>query len=393
MATKTRDNVRLTVSRDELMAACDAITPIISKKSPYEVIRNIHLSSGADGQPVLRGTNMDMEIVVDLADAEPQETAFAVLLPAERFAQFVRACKTDEYLEIRIGNGQVEGKGIRNEIVLQTEDHRKFPKSKDFSPADFWSIKASDLAMVLKRTVYAIDENQTKMNLGGVCLDFIGEALHGIATDTARMPHMVVPATRTGDPQFKPLDVILPLQGVRHLALLCGRADDDSLVNLAMDEGGRQIIAEFERIALVSKLATGPFPRWNFLDSKPYREIGKVKVIDFREAVSAVQITTAEESQGIRIKFEGALINLVSSSESGRSVSQCPMESTGDHLDVVLSGTYLMQCLGTLPGDSIITVSQCEPLQKTVRFTTEDGFIHNISPMDPGKQAVGGAST
>lgn len=385
---KTKENVRLVVSRDELMAACDAITPIISRKTPYEVIRNLHLSVVAEEQPVLRGTNMDMEIVVDLKDSEPQESSWSALLPAERFTQFVRACKYDEYLEIRIGKDQIEAKGIKNQITLQTADPRMFPKSKDFTSEDQWQIKASDFGTLLKRTAYAIDEVSTKMNLGGVCIDFVDEAMHGVATDTARMPHMVIPATKVGNPKFKLRDVILPLSMVRHASTLCMKADDDSMVSLSLSENGQQIIAKFDGIEVISKLVNGPFPNWEFLDSKPYRDVAKVKVINFREAVSAVQITTAEKSQGVRILFEGDKMNLVTSSETGRSKAECDMESLGDPLDVILSGTYLLQCLATLPGEEVITVTQSEELAKTVRFSLEDGFRHNLGPMSNDKQPV-----
>jgi DNA polymerase-3 subunit beta len=364
--------------REKLLAAFQTAASVAPLRSPKAILQNVKLEATEQGT-TLTATDLEIgvRIVVPGIDVESPGT---VVLPIGRFGMILRE-STDEKLRLESDSQGTLVRGERSEFNLASENPEEFPVVASFNEAKYHDIPARLLKEMIRRTIFATDNESTRYALGGVLLEFAANRMTAVATDGRRLAKMDGPAQTVGghgDGAAAKSATIVPTKSMQLIerALL----DSDAEVQLAAREN--DILVRSPRVTIYSRLVEGRFPRWR--DVFPQRnDSAKIPVTagPFHAAVRQAMIVTSEESRGVDFKFaDGTLVMAARVAEVGQARVELPVSYDGPPLAIMLDPRFVVDFLKVLDPQDNVTVDIKDSDSAAV-LSTDDGYGYVVMPL------------
>ena len=131
------------------------------------------------------GTDLEVGIRVDVPGFEV-EAPGSVVLPRDRFGKILTE-SSDEKLDLESDGRKVLVRGQRSEFQLPSENPDEFPSVLAFEEQKYHEMPARFFREVIRRTVYATDNESSRYALGGVLVELSANGLTAVATDGRRL--------------------------------------------------------------------------------------------------------------------------------------------------------------------------------------------------------------
>ncbi|MEE2947189.1 MAG: DNA polymerase III subunit beta, partial [Verrucomicrobiota bacterium] len=254
----------------------------------------------------------------------------------------------------------------------------EFPPKVDFSEDGTIRNKQKKLRSMIKRTVYAVSNDENRYVLNGLYVSFKGEKLTIVATDGRRlaMAEQEVEQKKEELP-----DIIVPTKAIQELNRLLG---EEGQIELKINENQ----ASFETIdkegntdvQIVTKLVEGAYP--NYKQVIPSESKHRVS-IDKEELLSAVKrasIMTSEKANSIKLTFsENNLLITSNTPEIGESRETMAIKYSGEETSIAFNPQFLIDPL-TAMEEKEIDFEFTDQLSPGV-IRTKQPFLYVIMPM------------
>lgn len=367
--------MKITCNREQLLHAFGAVAAVAPPRSPKPILQNVKLEVSEDEATFLA---TDLEVGIRYrATGVDVEAPGSVILPTSRFSAILRE-SSDESFRIESDGKSTLVRGERNQFNLPAENPAEFPGVATFDAQGHYETSARWLKELIRRTVFATDNESSRYALGGVKLEWVDGALTGVGTDGRRLAKMEGPMQAVGEPAPFGDATIVPSRSLH----LMDRAisEDDAEVQLAVKPN--EVLLKSPRAVIYSRLLEGRFPRWR--DVFPQRaESVKVElpVAPFYAAVRQAAIVTSDESRGVDFKFaDGTLVLSGHAAEVGESRVELPVGYDGAELSITLDPRFLIDFLKVLDGDKSFTMD-LEDGESAAVCTTDDGYGYVIMPL------------
>ena len=149
------------------------------------VLQNVKIEADKKTGVVLQATDIEVAIRVHVdCDVVKNGTA---LLPKERLLKVLDLTREEtltlEFIEDKIViNGE-----DKEHYALDTMFPDEFPDIEEFKEIAYHVIPAKTLQTMIDRTIFAVDPDNVKYALGGVCFDMTGQNISIVATDGKRL--------------------------------------------------------------------------------------------------------------------------------------------------------------------------------------------------------------
>jgi DNA polymerase-3 subunit beta len=238
---------------------------------------------------------------------------------------------------------------------------------------------------LVRRTVFATDNESSRYALGGVLLELGATSVIAVGTDGRRLAKMEGPAeAREGEAVA--VQPIVPARAMQLVERCLGAADAPVFVATrhADNSPGRptEILVRTGGTTVSSRLVDGRFPRWR--DVFPDRpDAVRVSLVagPLLAAVRQAAIVTSEQSKGVDFSFEpGQLVLFGRSAESGESRVEVPIDHTGATVRIKLDPRFVADFLRVLDGGTNVAV-EITDAQSACVCRTEDGYGYVIMPL------------
>ncbi len=385
--------VRLT--REPLLAALQSASAVVPARSPKPVLTNVKLEAKGDAA-IVSATDLEVGIRIELAGAE-SSAAGAVLLPSSRLMAIVRESQPGTVFDIQSDGTAAVVKATRSEYRLPAEDPLEFPAVATFPPEACYELAAPLMRELVRRTVFATDNESSRYALGGVLLELSGEhagdeadgaktggakmetngRVTAVGTDGRRLAKMEGPvAVHGGSPA-----AAQPIVPARAMALI-ERCLGDAGVPVHVAVRQSEILVRTGPTTISARLVEGRFPRWR--DVFPERlDAARVTLVagPLLVAVRQAAIVTSEQSKGVDFAFEpGQLVLAGRSAESGESRIELPIDYTGETIRIKLDPRFMSEFLKVLDGAANVQVDVIDA-QSACVCRTNDGYGYVIMPL------------
>ena len=162
----------------------------------------------------------------------------------------------DETLRIESDNAGTTVRGERSQFKLPAENPARFPAIAEFAETSYYELSGRLLRELIRRTVFATDNESSRYALGGVKLEWEEDKLTAVGTDGRRLAKMEGPAQAVGDPPPIGDITIVPTRAMQLLERAL--AEDGSEVQLAVREN--DVLVQNPRATIYSRLLEGRFP-------------------------------------------------------------------------------------------------------------------------------------
>ena len=367
--------MKIRCPKEPLLAALQSASAVVPSRSPKPVLTNVKLEATADGV-VLSATDLEVGIRIELEGVETVAPG-AVLLPSGRLAAIVRESGAGTVFEIASDGTAAVVKAPRSEFRLPAEDPLEFPSVATFPSGGCFEIATPLVRELVRRTVFATDNESSRYALGGVLVEFAPQGVIAVGTDGRRLAKMQGPAAAKEAAQAE-AQPIVPARAMQLIERCLGSADEPVRIAVHANE----ILVKTGATTISARLVDGRFPRWR--DVFPERpDAVRVQLVagPLLAAVRQAAIVTSEQSKGVEFAFEpGQLVLSGRSAESGESRVELPIDHAGGTVRIKLDPRFMADFLRVLDPASTVSV-EITDAQSACVCGTDDGYGYVIMPL------------
>ena len=370
--------MKIRCPREPLLQALQAAAAVVPARSPKPVLSNVKVEATREGA-VLSATDLEVGIRIEIEGVEVAAEG-AVLLPSGRLAAIVRESAAGTVFDLHSDGTAAVVQAPRSQFRLPAEDPLEYPSVSAFPGSPCFEVAAPLMRELVRRTVFATDNESSRYALGGVLVELGGGEVIAVGTDGRRLAKMQGPVTVHADGATPPADAqpIVPAKAMQLIERCVGPADVPVQIAVRPSE----ILAKSGSTTISARLVEGRFPRWRdvFPDRPEAIRIGIVAG-PFLAAVRQAAIVTSEQSKGVDFGFEaGQLVLSGRSAESGESHIELPIDHAGAPLRIKLDPRFVSEFLRVLDGGTTVTVELTDS-QSACVCRTEDGYGYVIMPL------------
>lgn len=367
--------MKITVPRDQMLAAFSIAASVAPQKSPKAILQSVKLEAHSEGA-VLTATDLELGVRLEVTGVQV-ETAGSCLLPVSRFMAILRE-SSDAQLRIHADQHATVVKGERSQFRLSGANADEFPPLIARREERGHVLPARLFRELIRRTVFATEQESSRYALGGVLLEFERESIVAVGTDGRRLAKMEGPATSVGNHLSGDSTTIVPARAMT----LMDRAFTDPDEKVSITAHANDLLVHGSRVSIYARLVEGRFPRWRdvFPDRRDSTRI-EMAVGPLHEALRQAAIVVSDDSRAVDFTFEnGMLVLTAETAEIGQSRIELPVAYSGPSISVSMDPRYVVDFLKVLSPESVFTLD-LENSESAALFQTSDGFGYVVMPM------------
>jgi DNA polymerase-3 subunit beta len=361
--------MKLAVTKDALLEGLLRTQNIVSNRPTLPILTNALLEADDDGLWI---TTTDLEVGVRCRVEARVEKTGATTIPARKLVSIIRELPASEVVldvdsknttSIRCGASFFKIFGLPKE---------EFPAFPEFQDPKTLSLRQSELKDGLRKTSYAISNDEARYVLNGILFSLFDNKLTLVATDGRRL------ALFDSDlefPKSDERDFILPTKAVTELQRLLGD-DGDVLIS----SSANLVSFELNGAKLVSKLVEGNYPNYRQVIPGEAKERITLEREAFYNCVRRVSILSSDKTSSVRLNFTKNVLDITANTpEVGEAKESMSINYKGRDISIAFNPEFLMDPLRNLPNDEIFLELIDEMSPGVIKIATP--FLYVIMPM------------
>lgn len=337
--------MKFTVENEPFAKALSLVKSCVPARSTIPILSHIAVEAKAGGTASLRATNMERETEVTIA-AEIDAPG-KIALPGEVLSTLTRRLTKGGQSQLELDGHRCRIRSGTAKWELNTLPLEDYPVAKEVgADAVRFPMPASELADLLRLTLYAVDTNRARYYLCGVHLHVGDRKLVAVATDGLRLARKLADIPK-GAATLPP--IIVPTDAAKHMLALLETSSGE--VEIAVSERLLEIKVDGARFA--TALVEGSFPDYKRVIPKPNGNAATVRPYALVEAIERATAVYAGEMLGtpvVTITSGSGGLSLLSGTRGSHEASEtCDAEVVGKGIDVTLDATFLAEALRAWP--------------------------------------------
>ena len=292
-------------------------------------------------------------------------TAGQCLLPPK--ALTILKESSDEELTIEATSTEVKIEGQSARFSLPSKDPAEFPSVKELTEGCQFDLPAEGLRRIASQVAYAVDEDSTRYQLGGVLFSVGDDRLDVVATDGRRLACLKI-ETQGG----KTATGIVPAKALRTIASAIG----DGVATVTLSQS--QAMFRGDSVALVTPLVEGRFPAWQGV-IPPDQDPISIPAGPWSSVVRQASIVADPESRGIELAISDGTLSMAARTADVGSSSVQMVVATDRKVKTTIDHRFLAEFLRSVDPTASVDVHLSEP-DRPVKLVAGD-LVCVIMPM------------
>jgi DNA polymerase-3 subunit beta len=341
----------IAVGKEALGRALSLISKVVDARSTIPILEHVVFSASGDVVSA-RGTDMDIEALVTIADATVAHSGEAAI-PARMLHDIVRTLPKDCSIDIETsGIGHVairSGASAFKLPVLRPDD---YPIMRVSDILHRFALPAETLRTLIDRVCFAISTEETRYYLNGIYLHATesGDApvIRAVATDGHRLARfeMNAPEGAADMP-----GIIVPLAAVDTVRSMIAGRDGD--IDIAV--GANIIQFSIPGVILTSKLIDGTYPEYErVIPRGRNNSVAEVSKEALADAVKRVKPIASRSHLVAKFSFSRDGLFVSARGEDGAEAADgIDCLWGGPDMDIGLNIKYVADNLDAIAGETV----------------------------------------
>ncbi len=337
--------MRLTIGRDELLKVLNVVGSVVERRQAKPILTHI-LINAADGELVLTGTDLEIEVVARCV-AEVQEPG-AVTVPGRKFLDIVRTLPGGSVLRCEMDATRFRVAMGKSRFQLATLPVEDFPNLMDVQWDTRFDVPRVDLKRILEKTQFCMAQQDVRYYLNGVMLEFGGKSLRAVAADGHRLALSEVElAAEMGAER----QVIIPRKAVGEMVRFLG--NESAPVEVSVSTNHMRVVQD--GLVFVTKLVDGRFPDYHRVIPQTVKEEVSLPRANVLEMLGRVGVVSTEKFRGMRLRFQGTLLAAsATNTDRDEAWEELELGASVPEWEVGFNVTYLVEAISALEGDEVL---------------------------------------
>jgi DNA polymerase III subunit beta len=361
--------LRITVSKDELVAALGVVSRAVSARTSVQILSGILLE--AQGSE-LRLAATDMELSLRANVPAQIEGDGAIVLPGKTLVDIARLLPADEVaIEHKPAESVVHVTSGSASYTLHTYNAEDFPRLPELDAVQTFSVEREPLLETIARVARAASRDESRPVLTGVLVSFTGGKLVMAATDSYRL---AVKETEL-DGSAPELEAIVPSRALQELTRIASHGDT---IEVGVHEN--QVLFSTEGAWLTTRRIDGQFPNYRQLLPEAFEHELTLPRTEILEVVRRASVMI-QRATPLQLRFaEGELTVIARTHEVGESQESMPVGFSGETLEIGFNADFLRDGLESMDGDDV-RFKLISPLRPAVIQGEGDDFTYLVMPI------------
>lgn len=368
--------MRFEADKNDLHKAVATVEGIIPAREIRSVISNVLIETKGE-QATMTATDLELAIRTSFSVASGKDGR--ITLPARTLGKGIRELPAGKVVVESDTSGQTHVRAAaqtRGGYDFMGAPADEFPSIPSIASDSFHSLPSSVLLEMIRKTTYAIAEEDARYVFNGLYLINKGKSVTIVATDGRRLSRI----TREfpGELPFKQ-GVIIPGKAVRELQKLLGGAENASV---AFDEKDRRLHFRVDQVDMICKLIDGQFPDYEQVIPQ---KIDKKLTLDrsaFEQAVRMAAVMAGEPSKQVRLTFSsGTVMFTAQTPDVGNSSTPMECDYKGEEITIAFNSNYLLDVTRVLDASELLLGFSSANSPSVLMEAADPQFVAVIMPM------------
>ncbi|MFO1081907.1 MAG: DNA polymerase III subunit beta [Reyranellaceae bacterium] len=340
--------MKFTMERNALLEALALAGRVAARRNTIPILSHALVETGR-GAVRVTVTDMDRLLTAE-AEAVSIDGKGATTVSAHHLAAFVKATPDGCQVEAELKGGRLVLRAGRAKASLPTLDPKDFPVRTDEAFDVSLKVKASALALALKRVVHAQSNEETRYYLNGVFLHRQDAGLRLVATDGHRLAWAALPIDEAVPAELP--GVIIPRAAVADLQAFAAGGDQVLEIHVSAS----RVRVTFGAVDYGTKLVDGTFPDYHRVIPTEFESGFEAGRAEFQSALARCATLADVEGKGRAIKLtcEQGVVRLEGkASDDGDVEDELDARLHGKPAVTGFNSTYMAEALAALAGPSL----------------------------------------
>ncbi len=363
---------QFSIKKENLLTSLLTIAGAVDKKNSVAVLSNF-LVRVADDFLFLTATDLEIEISVQIA-CESNQTSGSTTVPAKKFMDIIRSLDENTVPKVVCEQDLLTIKQGRSSFKLATLPADNYPLSADECNEVELNIPRISLLELFQSTHFALSQQDVRVFLNGLFMEFEPKRISAVATDGHRMA--INHYNCTNETQKK---LLLPKKGVQELLRLLHGISDETLLLTAGKSHFKLMSSQF---IFLSKLIEARFPHYAKAIPKDQDKQVLLDCLALKRALTRIVILAHEKSKAVLLHLQAGQLTLVANNnEQEEAIETLTAETQGEEIKIGLNATYLLDVLNHFSEGQIrISMSNTES-SILIESLASDQYQYIIMPM------------
>jgi DNA polymerase-3 subunit beta len=341
--------MKLTISKEQLLAGLQAVQNVVSSRSTLAILSNV-LMKARTGHLELTATDLDVAVVcsVPARVTEPGD----ITLPARKLVSIVKELSVPE-VDFTLEEGSMvfiqAGSSSFKVHGLPASDYPEVPTLEESQAV---TLSQTLLKVMLKRTSFAASTDESRFVLNGIFFCLKDQKLTLVATDGRRlaMTDAELELAEETEREF-----IVPTKAIHELNRLLGTGSLE--VKVGINQVGFTMKPEDENAFptyIISKLVDGNYPNYRQVIPQEVQERVTLPREELYQALKRVELMTSDKSNSVKLSFtKNQLAITANTQDVGEARDVLTINYKGKDVAIAFNPGYLMDPLRALDNDEV----------------------------------------
>ena len=335
--------MKFSIVRCKFLDGLQKVQNVVSGKGTLQILQNALIQT-EDNRLCITTTDLDISerCYVECEVEQPGSTT----LPVRRLSNIIR--------ELDEGKIMFE---VNDDDVATVQSGSSYFKIIGMSVRDFppvpspegkfcYRIDQGILREMLRKTSYAVSQDETRRVLNGVLMAFKDNKLTMVATDGRRL---ALVEHETEFPPEAEAEMILPTKAVSELLRLLDNEGD-----LKVYAQKNQAVFELGTTMLSSKLIDGVYPNYRQVIPSGCDERVVIEREALLSALRRVSVVTTDKSNAMRLTFSANQLTItINTPDVGEGRDTVSVKYAGKEISIIFNPEYVMDPLKNIDSDEV----------------------------------------
>ena len=317
----------------------------INSKTTLDLLKGVLIVTKQD-EIVLKGYDLEIGIETHVSAEVIEEGS--IVINSKLFGDIIRKLP-DSFVEIETDeDNNVYINCLNSKFKLKGDSAKEYPQIPDVNEDKLYSIPQDVLKSMIKQTVFATSQDQTKPILMGELLEIENGNINLVAIDGYRFAVRSCQVDNLSHEDIK-AKIIIPGKTLIDVNSLLSSEED---VKVGFNE--KNAIFILDETKIVTRLLDGEFIDYNKLCPREYNSKIKLKTRDLLNSIERASLLSQSELNNlIKLSIRDSVMAITSNNEKGNVYEEVALSLEGDYLDIAFNSRYLLEGLKNIDCEEI----------------------------------------
>ena len=301
----------------QLKEQVGALQGIFARKETIPALGKIKIDANQNGAFIMTATDLDISLIIE-QEVDILQSG-SICLSGKKLGEITGNLPNEPvHLKLDKSGERVEFQAGRFRSKLSGTGSDTFPEIVRVN-ADSLKIPATVFYEGLRRTIFAVTEDNKRFTINGILLILDNSGLKMVSTDGHRLCLFQTAVSHTN----QNLSCLIPIKAARELKnLLASEIRTNQKVDLKIKKGD-QLEFEIGNKLMTAREIMGAFPNWEMVVPKTFEYFAEMKANELKDALTRVGVMADDSHRRIEFIFLQNKLTLKSeSAETGNSTEE-----------------------------------------------------------------------